>query len=722
MTSTKLIVSPLSSVRQRMRRCALIAVVALATSLLAVSAPLHAPSSSATTPPPGESSAVAPEPNPVAQPVAAPTIDSPSAGIFIGSSTTTVSGTRDASSEVQLLSPAGGDPLCIIVPDGSTTWTCDNARLPNAPDVTLRVVATGNADLFDEITVAVLGAPTVTGGPTGQNTSNGLVRGTGYPGATVTASISDGISCTSRADGSGAWTCHLDGLVSSGSRQVTASQISDYSSPSSSNASFGITIDFDLNRPVAPVITTPSRGAQIPVAGATYAGTGESGATVTVFAGPYSVCRAPVTNAAWSCSAGGIGAGSYSLVAVQKDAAGNVSPGSTAFSVAYVQPSTPPPSQSAPPTPNGTATTVPVPSESEPSASATAEAVPPVAVPEPTASAKPAPPIASEFGAGPWNDPTQFTTAVPSSWSSASFPWLQAVLLALGAVLLLAIPSRLLAGTVSRARGGRPLWGTTAIAGRNRARDEFETAPTVQWNRWLLGGAALVAAATLVMLSGPVVSQPAYLRLLLAVVVAVLIVNLAAALVPLLWSSRILHITATITFLPRYLVLVAVAAIGSRVLDIHPALLFGLLGSVTAAAGPTLAQRGQLASVRCVGLVLLAIIGWLGLSALPPIDGFMGAFLAEVLNTIVLTAIGSAVFVLVPLGSTSGRSVLAWSPPVWAGLMVVSLTLLFAVLSPAIDAWQSAGAIPLLWLASVVFAALSAGAWAWQRFVAPAGL
>ncbi|KGJ80371.1 hypothetical protein GY21_02630 [Cryobacterium roopkundense] len=704
-----------------MRRAALLCLITFATSLIAVSAPLQAPAASAMTPATTEAVEPAPEATPSADPVAAPTLDSPSPGIFIGKSTTTVSGTRDASSEVQLLSPSGGDPLCIIAPDGSTTWSCSNARLPNSSAVTLRVVVSGNPTLFDEITVAVLGAPTVTGGPTGQGSSNGLVRGTGYPGASVTASVANGISCTSQADGSGAWACHLDGLESSGNREVTASQLTGYSSPSSSNSSAGVMISFDLDRPDAPVITSPGRGAQIPVAGTTYTGTGESGATVTVFAGPYSVCSAPVTNGAWSCSAGGVAAGSYSLVAVQQDVAGNVSAGSAAVTVTYVQPSTPSPSQSTPPTAGGSATTDPT-ASSEPSASATADAVPPVAVPGPTASASSEPPSASGFGAGPWNYPTRFTTAVTSPWASASFPWLQAVLLALGAVVLLAIPSRLLAGTISRARGGRPLWGATSIAGRNRARDEFETAPTVQWNRWLLGGAALVAAATLVMLSGPVISQPAYLRLLLAVVVALLLVNLAAALVPLLWSSRVMHIDATITFLPRYLVLVAVAAIGSRVLDIHPALLFGLLGSVTVAAGPTLAQRGQLASVRAASLVMLAIVGWFGLGLLPPATGFLTAFFAEVANTVVLAAIGSAVLVLVPIGRTSGRSVLAWSPPVWAGLMVVSFTLLFAVLSPVIEVWQSAGTVPLLWVAAGVFAALSAGAWAWQRFVAPAGL
>jgi len=725
LTSSKLIAFPVSSVRRRAGRCAALGLLALLTLLAVVTAPLPAQALPSTVTTPGVEDSTLPTPaaTPKSESITAPVITSPSAGIFIGSSSTTISGTRDPSVQVQVLSPSGGDPLCIIDPAGSAEWTCAAANLPNSASVTLKVVVTGNPGLFDQITVAVLGAPTVTGGPTGGAASNGLVRGTGYPGASVTASANADAGCTSTADSSGAWACHLDGIRSSGNREVTASQISSYSSPSSSNASAPVTIAFDLDAPTSPVIAAPVAGSQIPVAGGTYSGSGESGATVTVFAGPYSVCTTPVMNERWTCQAGGVAAGGYSLVAVQQDAAGNVSAGSTPIAVSYVLPAaspapgtgSPAPTDSAlPAAPAAPGTTAPSPTqEADPSLP------PPAPAPSATAAAA-APPTANWPDA--WNEPTRFTAAVPSPWAGASFPWLQAVLLALGAVLLLAVPSRLLAGTISRARGGRPLWNGTSIAGRNRARDEFETAPTVQWNRWLLGGAALVAAATLVMLSGPVMSQPAYLRLLLAVVIALVLVNLTAAFVPLWWGSRILRIDATLTFLPRYLVLVAVAAIGSRVLDIQPALLFGLLGSLSAAVGATALQRGQLAAVRAGSLIALAMVGWVVLGVLPGASGFGANLIAEVVNTVVLASVGSAVLVLVPLGRTSGRSVLSWSPPVWAGLMVAAFTLLFAVLAPVVDGWQHAGTVPLLWVAAGVFAALSGGAWAWQRFVAPAQL
>jgi len=116
----------------------------------------------------------------------------------------------------------------------------------------------------------------------------------------------------------------------------------------------------------------------------------------------------------------------------------------------------------------------------------------------------------------------------------------------------------------------------------------------------------------------------------------------------------------------------------------------------------------------------VAVVGWLLLGVLPQAAGFASAFGAEVANSVVLAAIGSAAIVLVPLGSTSGRSILAWSPPVWAGLTVLAFTIMFAVLSPTMTLGHGDGTSTLLWVSAGVFAALSTGAWAWQRFVSPA--
>ncbi|TFD68787.1 hypothetical protein E3T47_02120 [Cryobacterium ruanii] len=678
-----------------------------------------------------------PVPNTNTAPASSPQIETPGNGQFIGSNRTTVSGSKAAGQEIQLLSPRGGDPLC-IVDDSSTSWSCNNVYLQNGPTITLRVVVTGTPGLSDEIGVAVLGAPTVLGGLTASE-SNGWVRGTGHPQATVTASLPNNDTCTSQVDGSGAWACLFSGTLTNGSREVTANQLASFSRPSSSNSSKPVTIVFDVTEPDAPVLTAPSAGAQVPVVGTQYTGTGETGATVTVFAGAYSVCSASVTAGSWSCTAGGVAAGSYSVIAVQKDIAGNVGPGSTPLSVSYVAETTPTPTESASATPSVTPTPSPAASSSPRGAAAfpapTAEPSPTrrpgTSAPDAEAAEPEAAAGASAFP-GQWNDPTRFAAAIGPTGNGSPFPLLQAGLLALGALLLIAVPLRLLAGTISRSRGGRPLRALPSLAGRNRVREEFEVAPTVRLNRWLRGGAALLAAATFVMLSGPVVDQPAYLRLLVAVTIGLVLVNAVGILVPLWWSSRVLRLRGTVTFLPRYLLLIAAAAIASRLFDVHPALLFGLLGSVTLTTRantpgpggaqpqrPSAAQRGQLAAVRVSALAAVAALAWSLGSLLPAATDFATSLAAETGNTIVLAAIGSAVLILVPIGHTSGRRILAWSPVLWTGLTVVSCGILFAALAPMVEQWQSEGIGMALWIAAATFAALCASAWVWQRFVAP---
>ncbi|MBC7443832.1 MAG: hypothetical protein H7311_15155, partial [Ramlibacter sp.] len=283
--------------------------------------------------------APAPTPAPTrssAPPTVPPTITGPQPGSFVGSGSTTVSGTGEPGQQIRLLSGfEGEDPSCIVTVDDSGEWSCTGVRLPSGPSVRLRVVVTAGPSLAAEHTIAVLAAPVVTGGPGGRAASNGVVRGTAYPNASVISSLADGNRCTATADASGAWTCAFGGGLTSGPAEVTAAQQSAFSQPSWSNHSAAVTLLFDVDRPAAPTLTEPAGGGRMPLERATYAGSGENGATVTVFAGPYSVCSGVVASGLWTCSAGGVAAGSYLVTAVQQDAAGNVGPGSPGITVAY---------------------------------------------------------------------------------------------------------------------------------------------------------------------------------------------------------------------------------------------------------------------------------------------------------------------------------------------------------------------------------------------------
>jgi hypothetical protein len=674
-----------------------------------------------TTPEPTPSPSTAPTETPAPEP-SAPTIGTPGQNAFVGGAIT-VGGSGDPGQEIQLVSPTGGEPLCIRIVDGSGGWECTGMRLPSGPSVSLRAVVSGRSDLAAATTVRVLQAPAVTGGATGQPSSNGLVRGTGYPGATVTATLSGGQRCSFTVDASGAWACLMQGLVS-GSEQISASQQTGFSAPDSSPVSDPVMLLFDIDAPTAPVVASPVAGATLSPTGATYSGQGENGATVTVFAGAYSICSAVVSGGTWSCSGGsGVADGSYDLRAVQQDAAGNVSAGSPAIRVGYgvaqVTPS-PAPTAGTPAVPAPTST--PQPSATPaPTAPGTPSATPAPSVPAPGGPESTASALPPELNVpGGWNDPTQFSTAVIPPWTVAQFPWLQAAMITLGVLGLLVVPARLLAGTLSRARNGRPVFTRHRVSGRNRAGEEFEVAPTVRLNRWVVGTGAILAASVFVLLSGPIVGAPAYLRLFLAVALALAVVNAVATLVPQWWGSRALRAEVTSTFLPRYLLVVAIAALASRVLDVHPALLFGLLGSVVVRQGPVAGQRGRLAAIRAASLLGLGLVALLVVGTLPVADTFLSALAAEFANTIVLASIGSAVLVLIPVGSTSGRSILAWSPPVWAALAVPAFLTLFTLMAPMLQRWQDDGTAVLLWAVAAAFASLSVAGWAWQRWVLPA--
>ncbi|MFT2815678.1 hypothetical protein [Leifsonia sp. A12D58] len=699
------------------------------------SSDLTTPTPSTTTPAPPATS-----PPSTVQPAAAPIITAPASGIFISRDSTTVSGTRDAAHEIQVFSTAGGEPACIAPANGTTTWSCE-VRLPSGPVVPLRAVVSGDAALNDSITVAVLAAPTVVGGPSGQSSSNGTVRGTGYPGATVSASVPSGAQCFAVVDGSGNWVCALIGTLTSGSHAVTANQKTDYSSPSSSNTSAAMTVLFDLDRPAPPVITAPSTGGIVSLAGSSYAGTGDDGARVIVYAGPQQLCTSVVSDGTWSCSAGAVPAGAYRVIAVQQDAAGNLSSGSVALTLTFANDtsSASPSELPAPVRPSDEPDPAAPPVPGTPSASAEPGTSSPTAAPIPPSGASGTGGNSSNGSlpalgvTGSWSDPTRFATAIVPLGFVETLPWIQALILTGAVLLLLVVPALLLSSTITRARGGKPLWRTAKLSGRNRAAVEFETAPTLRISRPLSQGAAVVAAAAFIVMSGPIADQPAYLRLLIGAILAVALVNAVSVFVPLWWSSRVLNVSATYKFMPGSLFIVGAAALASRYIDLNPAFLFGLLFGITvgataaesdamadaAARARELATRGRLAAVRAASLIILAVVGWLILPLLPPSTSLLATFSAEFVNIVVLTSLGSAAVLLAPLTRTSGRSLLAWSPPIWAGLAVSTLTVLFVSMTPVFAAANASGTATVVWLSAIGFALVSVCIWGWYTYIAP---
>jgi hypothetical protein len=686
-----------------------------------VLAPMAAPANAAGADAPPETPSVQPDQNASAEtanpsplppsppPVAAPelSIAEPLDGAFISSGGTAVSGEGSAGHHLQIKIGQAATPLCQTVVDAGNTWSCDRIDLPDGPDLPLRVVDEEDGSA-DSISVDVLGPPELDAASAGSVLTNGPVHGTAYPGATVTIAYAGQVVTTS-VDGAGRWSRVLS--AEDGSYDVSVSQTGPSPFPSQSSDSTRATVTFDTSAPSAPTMSvTPKNGTVQPGATLTFGGRGESGAVVTVWAatpaGSTRLCGADVTAGSWSCSGRLTTVGAYSVVALQQDRAGNTGPGSPAVAVSVAA--------------AGTSSSTPSPSHSEqrsPSQSPSATASPHT-TPSGPGAASPSPAAPAPDGGRPPMDPpdyTPFTASVQPAIGGASITgWLIAAGCALAALLLFVLPARLLAATV----GGRPRV-RASLFGRNRPRAETAEPPSPAAPApWMAGALAVLIATMVAMFASPVRVDAAYLRLIPAIVLAVVAVCVVSVGVPWLFARRMpgVHVSASVA--PSLLVAACVASVVSRLLGLQPALLFGAVIAVTVVAA-TARARAVAALAQAGGLLVLGGVAWALVGLIPAADTEIAAFASEGLGALVMLSFGSAAVLLLPFGALPGRQVLAWSRPWWFAATLVTDTVLFAAIVPAQRAEAMTAGAALFVIGIVAFAAVSLALWLWKRYIAP---
>ncbi|MFZ4894023.1 hypothetical protein ACL9RL_06205 [Plantibacter sp. Mn2098] len=675
---------------------------------------------------------------PSPMPTEPPSITSPSDGSLLDGGSTNVTGTKAQGSAIQLSLGAGTEPVCLIPADDSTSWSC-SVSLSDGPGRTLRAVQTGADGLTQttQVSVAVLSAPVITSGAV----SNGGIRGTAYPGAEVTVTASRGGTCTFPADASGSWFCVLEGGLTSGEQTVVAKQRTNFSGGASSAPSAPFPITIDLDPPPAPTITSPVVGTLMPLSGSVYSGAGEERATVTVFAGSTSVCSAVVAGGVWSCTGGAVPEGPQLVIAIQQDPAGNTSGGSQAFTLRYSANPTgqnPSSSPSAAPSPTQTAPGQP---STTPGGQGQAGGSP---TPTPEQTQRPqaggAVPSTGGGGQGPWAGATPFTGSLAGGSDGQSHPsWWLAAILAVAALLLVAVPTRLLASTFGPTVRARAERRRMSVTGRNRAKAEFESAPSIRPpSTVVIAIATAVLASGFLILAHPVEGQPAYLRLWVASFAAIALIN-AAAIGAQLLAARFAKLgPVRVVPAPRWVIGIGVVSLISRTLGLQPALLLGLVFE-TKPLAPDSNGTDEATTHRHASAPLPerpAIAGWLGLSRIgaaaligalawvvsattgAPVGAFQ-SFLAELVNVTAITGIGSAAIALLPIGSLGGLAVFRWSKGVWAAATVVAFTLLFALLGPTATVEGSTTTFTVVIVVVLVFAAVALSTWVWTRHLRP---
>jgi hypothetical protein len=680
--------------------------------LLMVVSPVGTASATQTDPP-----SAPPSPSPVV--VATPVIEQPAASDLVGD-TISFSGTAEPGSGIDLFADTGGQPLCSVMTGSSATWSCA-VTLESTPSVTVRAVQSVAGQAAEtSVQIAVLNAPTA--GPGGGGTvSSGTVTGTAVPAATVTATVGD-VSCSATADSTGAWFCALPRGVASGSYQLTASQVAPWSGGRSSASSPPSTLTIDADAPAPPGVTIPA--GPVAASGASFSGQGEDGATVTLFAGPHSLCQAVVAGGRWSCTSATLPAGSYDVSAIQQDVAGNISEESARVSVAFGAAPAPSPMPTPQPTKRPTST------ETQPRPTATAvpalpdrgPAAPAPQQPDAQADVAPEAPVAA---AGGWAASTPFSGGMPPAFGTpGSIDWTLALAIGLAMLALLAVPARLLAGTLRGLRA-QPLTrhaGGGRFTGRNRSRhEEYDTAPALPWSTRVTGAFALVAAASITVLSAPVADEPAYLRLLVAVILGILAVNAVAVLVPRLVARVVFDVSVGIRLRPILLLVSVAAMMLSRTLELDPALVFGLVFGLTLSIPSSTRAEGRVAGLQIGSLLVIGATALLLSGALPSGTDAPTAFVAEFVNTVALGALGGAAILLIPIADLPGRRILRWSPLVWVAIAVTGFTLIGAILSSTLGGLGGGAGLILIALASLLFAGSCVAVWVWVRFVrAPA--
>lgn len=648
-----------------------------------------------------------PTPGPEARPAAAELITEPAQDAFVPRNSLTVTGTGTTLGNAITVSLNGAVACTTAVVEatpGELTWGCTITHVANGSGQQVLAVEQLDGETRDgRRTVHVLGPPAIDG----NTPTTGVVSGSGLPGATVSVSLPGGAgNCVTTVTAGQYWSCTPTtapgAVATSGVYQVSAAQ----SHPSigaagSRSVASSRTIEIDTVRPSPPVITSPRGDYRLVSLPATFGGTGEPGASVDVYIDGIPVCFATVpADSTWSCIGGADTTKSVHWInAIQRDIAGNHSDPTASLRVFFGP-------RADTTTPAGAAPT-PSPSASAPP--------PPPSTPSPS-TLPTFPSFANGFtleeSLNNWGSSTDFGNALPGLAESVERGnWWRAPLLALGAILLIALPLRLLATSLR----GRIRLPFGRITGRNRPDVPVEDAHTAGANPWLAGFVPFAVAVAFIAVSSGISGEVRYLRLAFGVAVALAVLNVVGVAIAARIGYRWQGVDGRLRFLPLLLIAAIVLGLLSRLTGLVPPLVTGALIGIRFAHDTPVRKRAIVNLVEVGVMLALGVAGWIGHALVGAVVGFWPALLSETLAALCLAGLGSAVVLMIPLAALPGRTIMEWHPWAWFGVSFVIATIAFAVILGGSGARFPLG--PLL-LAAGGFAAACIAVWAWLRFVA----
>lgn len=316
-------------------------------------------------------------------------------------------------------------------------------------------------------------------------------------------------------------------------------------------------------------------------------------------------------------------------------------------------------------------------------------------------------------------DPSVFGTTLESPFRDQTFRLSAAGIVLSGSIafafiLLVGFPAELLESTI-RSNYERA-FGWLARIRRRLGRIAAPVAKVLTHPRVGTGLTIAIAALLLGFADPDFGFTGQSVRLLLAMILAVVAINIGLSLIVMRVAKRSFDVGALLTPMPGALAIVAISVLVSRLAGISPGFLFGIVLGVTYARELRLRDDARLGLLG-VGLTLAAgLLAWLGYglaSATISGEGFVNNLLIEVLAAITLEALGTLIVALLPIDFMDGRTIFRWSKPAWAGAYAVTVLVFLFVVVPLSDNWGTMSAPIFGWgTLFAVFAVVAVATWA----------
>jgi hypothetical protein len=175
--------------------------------------------------------------------------------------------------------------------------------------------------------------------------------------------------------------------------------------------------------------------------------------------------------------------------------------------------------------------------------------------------------------------------------------------------------------------------------------------------------------------------------------------------------------------LPWTLPAAALCVLVSRLADLQPAYLYGILLGLVFAREPSPTEEGRQAAAGALWTLVVAAIAWFGLEWVRG-GGLVGDGQAPLVaeTALAVTVVGGLEAValgLLPMRFLAGAAIYRWRRAAWAGLYVVSLFAFLHILVGPQAGYLAAldpAALVAACVAFVAFGALSVAFWAYFRY------